>query len=233
MPIPEALSDIDHVNAIDDTGLKQKAVQEVCQTPGCVLTAADLIKTMDLGVDPCDNFYQFACGGFIKSTIIPDDKTQMTTFGILNDKLEEQVRILVEEPIQPDEPKPFTLVRNLYQSCMNKSLLAKKGLDPIKEKLKKLGGWPVLEGSQWDPSGFTWKDSVYRFRKHGYSVDYFIDFSVTTDVKNSTYRVIDVARSTRPWTQPGVPHERSPGARSASLCKIPGREERGRGVRVY
>ena len=85
--------------------------------------AADLIKYMDESVNPCDNFYQFACGGFIKSTVIPDDKTQMTTFGILNDKLEEQVRILVEEPADANEPKPFTLIRNLYASCMNKCKL--------------------------------------------------------------------------------------------------------------
>lgn len=43
-----------------------------------------------------------------------------TTFGILNDKLDEQVRILVEEPIKEDDPKPFKLVKNLYQACMNK-----------------------------------------------------------------------------------------------------------------
>ena len=76
---------------------------------------------MDDTVDPCNNFYEFACGGFVKNTIIPDDKTQMTSFGILNDKLDEQVRILVEEPVKEDEPKPFKLVKNLYQACMNKS----------------------------------------------------------------------------------------------------------------
>lgn len=75
---------------------------------------------MDEEADPCSNFYDFACGGFVKRTIIPDDKTQMTTFGMLNDKLDEQVRILVEEPPQINEPKPFVLIKNLYQSCMNK-----------------------------------------------------------------------------------------------------------------
>lgn len=66
------------------------------------------------------------------------------------------------------------------------------------EVLKMLGGWPVVDGDAWDPSAFTWIESVYRFREHGYSVDYFIDFSVTTDVKNSTYRVIDVSTRTQP-----------------------------------
>ena len=84
----------------------------------------------------------------------------------------------------------FTIILLLWSAA----LLQNKGLEPIQQILKKLGGWPVLEGDAWDPSAFTWKDSVYRFRKHGYSVDYFIDFSVTTDVKNSTYRIIDVSQ---------------------------------------
>ena len=28
---------------------------------------------------------------------------------------------------------------------------------------------------------------IYKFRKFGYSVDYLVDFSVTTDLKNSRY----------------------------------------------
>lgn len=57
--------------------------------------------------------------------------------------------------------------------------------------LRKLGGWPILE-NQWNETEFNWKESVYKFRKMGYSVDYFIDFSIGVDLKNSTKRIIDV-----------------------------------------
>lgn len=66
------------------------------------------------------------------------------------------------------------------------------GLEPALKMLKRLGGWPVLE-ENWDEGSFTWKDSVYKFRKEGFSVDYFIDFSVATDLKNTTVRIIDVS----------------------------------------
>lgn len=64
---------------------------------------------------------------------------------------------------------------------------------PLQENLKRLGGWPVLEGDRWNDGDFTWKDSVYRFRRLGYSVDYFIDFGVSVDLKNNSRRLIDVS----------------------------------------
>lgn len=74
---------------------------------------------MDQSVDPCDNFYKFACGGFLKSTIVPGDKDSVSTFTLISDGLEEQLRTSIELPIQPNEPKPFRLVKNFYKSCMN------------------------------------------------------------------------------------------------------------------
>ena len=35
-------------------------------------------------------------------------------------------------------------------------------------------------------------DTVYTFREHGYSTDYIIDFSIVTNSKNSSWRVIDI-----------------------------------------
>lgn len=67
----------------------------------------------------------------------------------------------------------------------------------MKELITKLGGWPVLEGSNWKDGDFDWKQSVYKFRKVGYSVDYFIDFSVGIDFKNSTKRIIDVCSNSQ------------------------------------
>lgn len=53
-----------------------------------VRAASRLIENMDASVDPCDNFYQYACGGWLKKHIIPETSSRHTTFDILRDELE-------------------------------------------------------------------------------------------------------------------------------------------------
>ena len=50
---------------------------QVCQTEGCKEETARLLEQMDRTVDPCQDFYQFACGGFINKTVIPKDKKKV------------------------------------------------------------------------------------------------------------------------------------------------------------
>ncbi|XP_018915735.2 neprilysin-2 isoform X2 [Bemisia tabaci] len=172
--------------------IKDTNKDNVCLTKGCVWAASDVLDKMDDSVDPCDDFYRFTCGKFIKETIIPDEKTSETTFSEISDTLLNQLRAIIEAPTYENEPKPFVLSKNLYKACMNKSRIEDLGLEPVHKIIKSFGGWPVLEGDRWDGGSFNWKDSVYRFRKAGYSVDYFIDFSVSIDLKNSTVRAIDL-----------------------------------------
>lgn len=84
-------------------------------------TASQILKSMNPDVEPCDDFYKFACGGFLETTIIPDDKTSVNTFSIIFDALAEQLRANIEQESLPNEPKPYRLARDFYKACMNKS----------------------------------------------------------------------------------------------------------------
>ena len=84
------------------------------------------------------------------------------------------------------------MAKSIFQSCMNTEVIERKGLEPLKKVLKTMGGWPLLEGDSWVQEGFKWYDMVYNFRDMGYSVDYLVDFSVSTDLKNSSWRILDL-----------------------------------------
>ena len=49
---------------------------KVCLSESCVITSANLLKQMNRDVNPCDDFYKFACGGFIDNTVLPEHKTR-------------------------------------------------------------------------------------------------------------------------------------------------------------
>ncbi|KAI4876843.1 hypothetical protein NFI96_016975 [Prochilodus magdalenae] len=66
----------------------QSSSDGVCTTADCTQSASRLIENMDPSVDPCENFYHYACGGWLKKNIIPETSSRYSTFDILRDELE-------------------------------------------------------------------------------------------------------------------------------------------------
>ncbi|XP_046983748.1 neprilysin-2-like [Schistocerca americana] len=185
-----------NVSAPDTQGPESQSgtqsLQDLCLTPGCVHAASEVLDYLDPSVDPCEDFYRYACGNYLLTTDIPDDKSSVSTFSAIEDQLHEKLRTAVEEE-EPGAalPRSLQLVHELYSACMNKTLIESRGLAPLQRVLKEeLGGWPVVEGDSWDEAGFDWLRSIHRFRRAGHSTDYFLKFSVGTDYRNSTRRSI-------------------------------------------
>ena len=81
--------------------------ERVCLTESCVKTAARLLRQMDRTVDPCQDFYQFACGGFIADTVLPEHKTRLGSYDLLRDELNKNLKALFESEPEESEPRVY------------------------------------------------------------------------------------------------------------------------------
>src|SRR5271167_4548165 len=55
------------------------------------------VRAMDKTVDPCVDFYTYACGGWMKNNAIPPDQASWGTYSKLEDENRAQLRGILEE----------------------------------------------------------------------------------------------------------------------------------------
>ncbi|KAJ8897664.1 hypothetical protein PR048_003014 [Dryococelus australis] len=79
-----------------------------------------MLANLDPSVDPCEDFYQFACGGFLSNVTIPDDEVEVSMLTSIEDRVERQLREVLEEPIMSGELRSFQLAKDFYKTCLDK-----------------------------------------------------------------------------------------------------------------
>lgn len=149
---------------------------------------------MDTSVKPCDDFYDFACGRFVRETLatIPDDKLTVDMFSEVSDRIELQLKTIVNEPIRANESKAFTLAKRLNASCMNRTAVETLGLKQMNAILDSYGGWPVVKGNAWDEGAFDLIKMVAKMRSTGLATSYLFSLSIGSNFKNSSMQTLRV-----------------------------------------
>uniref|UniRef100_A0A8C0KDK0 Membrane metalloendopeptidase like 1 n=1 Tax=Canis lupus dingo TaxID=286419 RepID=A0A8C0KDK0_CANLU len=56
--------------------------------PGGCPSASRILQNMDPSREPCEDFYQYACGGWLRRHVIPETNSRYSVFDILRDELE-------------------------------------------------------------------------------------------------------------------------------------------------
>ena len=90
-------------------------------------------NALDRSADACEDFYQFACGGWMKSTEIAADKPiAMRSFVDISDRnLDYEHGILDAARAKPGNDPLAKQLGAYYGACMDESAIAKAGLKPI------------------------------------------------------------------------------------------------------
>jgi len=100
------------------------------------------IDTIDKTVDPCADFYQYACGNWLKTAEIPADQTSWASFVELRERNAATMRDILEKAWANDAARdPIDeKIGDYYGSCIDEKAADAKGLEPLKPELDRIAG---------------------------------------------------------------------------------------------
>ncbi|DAZ95086.1 TPA: LOW QUALITY PROTEIN: hypothetical protein N0F65_002980, partial [Lagenidium giganteum] len=92
---------------------------------------AYMAKLVNLEVDPCEDFYQYACGSWVKETELPPERPNVQySFTTVWERSSEVIKEIAESGT--------ATVSELFQSCMDTDTMDQLGIKPIEAELKRI-----------------------------------------------------------------------------------------------
>src|SRR5438874_12338763 len=98
------------------------------------------VKRMDTTCKPCDDFYQFVNGNWIKDNPVPAAYTRWGTFQILQEENLKVLREILESAAQSNAAQGTNehIVGSFYASCMDEARIESLGTMPIADDLARI-----------------------------------------------------------------------------------------------
>jgi putative endopeptidase len=97
------------------------------------------LADMDRTADPCIDFYQYVCGGWMKNNPIPPDQAAWDVYAKLsNDNRQFLWGILEEDAKLTDRTPAQQKIGDYYAACMNTDAIDARGLAPLQPELDRI-----------------------------------------------------------------------------------------------
>lgn len=133
---------------------------------------------LDTTCKPCDDFYAYANGGWMKSNPVPGEQPSWGMFDKLYDRNQTRLKQILEEAAANASSPAGSLERKLgdfYASGMDMARIDANGLTPLGADLARIDGIRTVKDLQ-----------AVVAHLHRYGIDAMFSFGSTQDAKNAT-----------------------------------------------
>lgn len=131
------LCKLDHSKSGDNS-----ANPVVCSTPECVKASQLLLNTMDLTVDPCSNFMDYACGKFYNSHYVTKTKPVASIITVTTQAFYREIIALIHNnPLKSTDPLEDKQIKISYGNCIERNVT--RELETFLLAANRFGYWPL------------------------------------------------------------------------------------------
>jgi endothelin-converting enzyme/putative endopeptidase len=137
------------------------------------------VPSMDKSVDPCVDFYQYACGGWMAHNPIPPDQASWSVYGKVADENARFLWGVLEEDAKPgaDRTPVQQKIGDYFHACMDTAAIESLGAAPLKPLL---GEIDALK-SKWQLAQFLGRE-----HQRTYGSGWLFGFGATQDYNDAT-----------------------------------------------
>ncbi|KAL2301263.1 hypothetical protein Nmel_011830 [Mimus melanotis] len=161
-----------------------------CLTDACVRVASKILEALDTEMDPCQDFYQYSCGGWIKRNPLPNGRSKWSTFNSIWDQNQAIMKHLLENATFNSSSEAERKTQRYYLSCLKEQRIEELGSQPLMELIDKIGGWNIT--GSWNQTSFM---EVLKSVSGTYRATPFFTVYVGADSKSSNSNIIQVDQS--------------------------------------